>query len=341
MPAYQYTLGDARNSAIKKVAGVCADGDAFRDYVNEATERLIKRGGWFDTEQVARFCFEGCDVVFPRWVGTVLGVRLCYAGQVPIHNNWWSILGPQDQFGAANGYNWMSGLRDNGMVPIYNQVSGTEGKLIAYHVTKSQDVGKTCTIYGTAYGGQPLQESVDGVWRQGITITAIAPGADNLPAMTSVLVTKITSVVRQATQGMSYLYEYGEDADAVLALRDLAMYQPNETNPRYRRMTIGGLCGQPQCTDANGRQIRSLEAICKLEFIPVINDEDFLLISDFQALKLAVQALILEEAGNTADAELKFLSAIRELNYLDRSKSPSDQISVKVRTGSGMIRNPI
>jgi len=345
MPAFTYTLGDARNSAIRKVAGVCANGDDFRDYVNEAISRMLKRGLFFDTQQVARFCYEGCDVVFPRWVGAVEGIRLCCNGEVPIHNNWWSILGPTGSYPGFASYNWNVGIRDSGMVPIYSQVSGTTGKQIAYAITRPEDVGKQCIIYGTQFGGMPLAENRDGVWSPGITITAKSAGGTVLPAMTSVLVTKIDSVVRDKTVGPTWLYEYGADGNGTIGLRDIAMYQPSEDRPRYRRMKIDGLCGEPARTDDYGRRMRSLDAICHLEFIPAVNDDDFLIVSDFQALKLAVQALILEEAGNTQEAELKWISAIREANYEYRSRSPGQQTSVRVNLGGGRcgvpLQNPI
>lgn len=355
MPAYTKTLGDARDneSGLPQIAGVCASGDAFRNYVNMSTRRLMKRGSWFSTDQVAQFCFDGCDVVFPRWVGTVQGVSLCNSGEIPINNNWGQILGPSCSwnngvFGNLNfgigGYGscpagWM-GVVDNGMVPVYSQVSGTTGKQIAYAITRPEDVGKTITLYGTFIGGMPLAEMRDGVWSEGLTITAISAGGTVLPAMTpsNNLVAKITSVVREETAGPTWLYEYGADANGVVGLRDIGQYQPSEIRPRYRRMKIDGLCAEPSHTDSYGRKIRSLRAICHLEFIPVKHDSDFLLISDFDALGLAIQGRILEEAGNSNDAELKYISAIRELNFEERTRRPSRQTSIRVNvSGSGRV----
>ncbi len=352
MPAYTNTLGDARSneSGIPQIAGVCASGEAFRNYVNMATRRLMKRGSWFSTDQVAQFCYEGCDVVFPRWVGTVQGVSLCAAGEIPVNNNWGQILGPRCSwnngvYGNLNygvgGYGGMGagwlGLVDNGMVPIYSQVSGTTGKQIAYAISRPEDAGKTITLYGTFVGGMPLAELRDGIWSEGLTITAKSAGGSVLPAMTVGLVTKITSVVRDETAGPTWLYEYGADANGVVGLRDIAQYQPSEVRPRYRRMKIDGLCAEPSHTDANGRKMRSLRAICHLEFIPVQHDSDFLLISDFDALGLAIQGRILEEAGNTQDAEMKYVSAIRELNFEERTRRPSRQTSVRVNVAGGSV----
>lgn len=360
MPAYTKTLGDARDlsSGLPQIAGVCSTGDAFKNYVNIATRRLMKRGSWFTTDQVAKFCYEGCDVVFPRWVGTVQGVKLCCAGEIPVNNNWGQILGPTSawnnglysnmnwgnggygMYGGASG--WM-GVVDNGMVPIYSQVSGTTGKQIAYHISRPEDIGKTITLYGKFYGGMPLAQLRNGVWSEGLTITAISAGGDVLPAMTSPdkLVAQITSVVRDKTSGPCWLYEYGQDSTGTNALRDIAQYQPSEDRPRYRRMKINGICAEPACEDSYGRKIRSLEAICHLEFIPVEADSDFLLLSDFDALGLAIQGRILEEAGDTQNAELKYLSAIRELQYEERTRRPARQTSVRVNVGGDYcLTNP-
>lgn len=76
MSAFVKRLADARaSSAIRKIAAVCATGDQYRDYINEAIELLMNRGGWHGTELLMRLCGTGCQVVFPRYVGTVLGVR--------------------------------------------------------------------------------------------------------------------------------------------------------------------------------------------------------------------------------------------------------------------------
>jgi len=73
MGAYRRQLIDARNSIrIKNVAGKCSDTAEFADLVNRACEKLIKRGAWFGTEILARFCVYGCRVVWPRYVSTVL-----------------------------------------------------------------------------------------------------------------------------------------------------------------------------------------------------------------------------------------------------------------------------
>jgi len=226
-------------------------------------------------------------------------------------------------------------VQDIGTAPVYNRLSGNTGRLIRYYVTKRNDVGKTITLFGKAFGGQPLQEKdADGDWRDGLTITARVPYGTS-----SVRVSEISAVVRQPTQGMTYLYEYNPDTDL---RRDLAVYEPSETNPRYRVTRLPGFRYMTGCTDDNGIKQVQLDALVKLAFVPVKNDWDFLYLDNFEALKFAIQAIRLEEANDDALAEAKMLKAVRELNYDERNRHPDNQTPVRVRAVlGGAIMNPI
>lgn len=333
-------LADARNNlGIREVSGVCNDGDKFRDQINEVTEQLMIRGGWVGLEVLMRFCLTSCDVVFPRIVGTVIGARSC-CGDMPIRNPWYEIAGS-----CSCPFYGTSMLRDNGFVPTYNKISGTTGKRVAYHVIHNDDIGRAITIYGTKAGGLPLQtKQADGTWVDGVTITAFSAGGAVLPAMTVDLVTNITSITREATSGMTFLYEYGPDKNGVNALRDLAQFQPNELRPQYRSMRISTWPGFTKRTDADGRVFSQLEIMAKLEFIPLVNEWDFLLIDSYSALRYGIQAYKKDVSGDAEGAESFWLKAIRDLNFTDRNKSPSNQLSVRVSfdTRHGcVLTNPV
>src|SRR5688572_23361072 len=153
--AFVKQLINAReSSAIQEVANVCSTGDQYRNLVNDAIELLMDRGGWVGSEVIMRLCGTGCMAVFPRYVGTILGLRPCCGDYVDIRNHWWSIVAPAygvngwgigGSFGYnASGYNYGYGgyhadAVDSNNVPIFNQVSGNTGKLIRYHVVKQQD----------------------------------------------------------------------------------------------------------------------------------------------------------------------------------------------------------
>lgn len=329
-PCYTLQLKDARASSIANIAGKCANSDAFADLINEATRRLMKRGGWWNTELLLKICAYGCEITWPRFVGTVLGVRPCGSGSAMMRNQWWNIVGPANCLGGwATGTGWQGGtvtIMDETPGPTYNEVTGNTGKIIQYSVVKNQDYGKTIRLFGFQYGNQPLQEKdANGNWVMGLTLTAANPYG-----RTTTLVTKITSVTREQTQGMTYLYE----VDALGNLHDLAEYQPTETNPQYRRSKIQNMCGIPYFTDAYERKVRKLEALIKLEYIPVQTDDDFLMISSLDALKFAIQAIRAEEAQDFVQAKIAMDAAILDLNMELRDRFPSMQTSIVMNATS-------
>ena len=340
MGAYRFQLADARaNIGIRNVAGKCASSDEFVDLVNRATRRLLKRGAWWGTEVVSKLCVHGCDIVWPRYIGTVEGIRFCCAGQADIKNNWYSILGPVGH-GTGYGYNWYTDITvfDAGTSPVFNQITGNEGKFLRYQIVKSQDIGKKITFYGKQFGGQPLQElntATPPAWKMGLTLPAVVP-----IAQTTTLVTEIKEIVMEPTEGMKYVYQYDPISTNLLML---GSYEPNETNPQYRRSRIQNLQRIPVKPDANGVKNYQIEVMSKLEYIEVQNDRDFLIIDDWDALTFAIQSIRFDEANDPANAETYINKAIRELNFESRTKNPAQQFVVKARVmGSDrIVTNPI
>lgn len=336
---YKYTLSDARNSgALKAISGVCSSSQKFADLLNEAQRRLLRRGDWFDTDFQIRLCVSGCTIAWPRFVGAIRGVRFggCFTTPATVFNQWFSFTNP---IGYPNGYwnRWNSNagvLEDINMAPVFNDIDGTTGKLLRYYVVNNEDIGKTITINGTRYGGQPLQQANSANhFTNGITIAAAAPYGTN-----AALVTRIESITRQATTGLAYLYQYDPTTNV---LRDLAIYQPNDTNPRFRRSKIVNKPLSTNPPDANGICWTNIDALVKVEFVPVVSDLDFLMIDNFDALKFMIQAINAEEANDEQTALVKITKAIQELNFELRNKNLDGQTSVFVNAVSGRgIINP-
>ena len=347
MSSYQFTLGDARNETrIQEVAQNCSTSDQYANKINSTTRMLMKRGNWWQTEILVRLCVTGCRIVWPKYVGTVTGVRFCCFGQMQIQNGWYGILGPMGSSGAyAAGYGAYSGIGFGGWLaptmydrdtsPVHTQITGNTGHFVRYNVVKATDYGKTIRIYGTKFGGQPLQEKVNGVWQMGITLTAAFPYAQSTD-----LITRIDQVVREQTEGMTYLYQYNSTTNQQL---QLAVYEPNETNPQYRVSQVTGFNQIRNGEDANGQKIWTMDAMVKLQYFPVTNDRDFLFVGDYDALAFGIQALNYDNAGNASAAEAYYAKSIRELNFESRDRNPGQQFTVKARwLGSQtIISNPV
>ena len=330
---YRLTFNDAKNDrALIKAAGCQPTSPDFVDYLNRAQRMLMRRGTWFDTEWIVSFCVSGCIIAWPKWVGAIHGIRFANGAPGQLFNSNYTFVGPARScsgFAAAEGI-----IADVDMGPTANEISGITGKLLRYYTVKANDIGKSITIFGTQYGGQPLQEQVGGVWKNGLTITAASPYGTS-----SVLVTRIDAITRQATEGPAYLYEY--DSSTGL-LRDLAAFDPSEVNPRRRRSRIIQKpvgCGK---ADENGICWTSIEALIKLEFIPVKDDRDFLMIDNIDALTYMITGIREQEAGKKQDSEASILEAVRELNFELRDKNPDEQTPVDVNAIMGtMLTNPI
>lgn len=216
-------------------------------------------------------------------------------------------------------------VRDDGTRACFSEISGTSGKYLRLHISKHDDIGKTLRVFGTQYGGQPLQEQNSaGDWVMGITITAT-----QLDTTTSILVTKITSIIKEETQGRMWLYSVDPSSGD---LEMLGQYEHDETNPAYRCSVIQNFGNVPYFTDANGRRMRSVEALFKAEWIPVREDTDFSLLDNEDAIKLGFQAWRLEEANDDAGAEIKWAKAIRELNFSIRDREPSMSTTIRVNS---------
>lgn len=359
MPAYTKTLQDARNDlSLKQVSGVCSSSDEFTALVNEVEESLAHRGGWFDLEQRITFRIRGCRLVWPHFVGTVLGVRMCDGGLATMSNQWFSFLnggrggnwrnaygfnGPLGLNGFGNyggygvgAYGGFSGTGKNGVVieddgtrPTYNEIPNQTGCLIRYNVVNKNDYGKTITIFGKQYGGQPLQED-DGTGNtiNGLTLTAQKPYAQS-----SQFITNIESITREETEGMAYLYAYDPSLDIQY---DLSVFQPQETNPRYRCSRIINSLGFGNNGNGNrqkGECASSIEALVKVLLFPVKNDRDFLPLSNFRALKLGFQAVQLEQSNNDNLAVAKWLEAVAELNREQGEKQPARNAPIRINLG--------
>lgn len=319
--AYKYQLIDARNSlALKSIAGVCTEGADFVSIINEVMERLMKRGGWWETEQLMRLCaYNGC-ITWPRYVGTVLGIKFQCTGEFQIRNNWWATMGPH----CCAGWGGDHTMRDANNSPFYNDIP-CGGQQLRVYATKNEDIGKKVIFFGLDSNQQPLQRKVNGAWRAGFEVTIGMPYGST----GSVLISKVTKVIKEPTQANILVYGYDATQNTI---RDLALWEPSETHPDYRRSIVHNFqCIPTGCAESDGVRQRNLEALVKLEFIPVTQDYDFLAIDNFTALKFGIQAIRLEEANQDQAAEVKWAKAIQDLNFELRTKTPGQQATIQVR----------
>jgi len=342
------TLGDVKNSPIKRITGTCPTSATFTSLVNEATERLMTRGDWATTIVPIHVCMKYGCVTFPRYVGQVRKMNIC-GTPVPVTSSWSPFLE-----NSSGWYDWPNvntwgdlsssysmkggslrystlGANNTGHSSVYSDPWGD--RYIRAYCQYPQDYGKTLTIFAEDSNGQPAMTkntADDGT----VTYT---PGAKiTLGSITQLGVARYGStaiklrapihrVLKDETEGRVWLYGYNDENED---LEDMAVYEPKETNPTYVRMSIPGSTSGRNCSGSDCST--SVMAMVKLQFIEAVNDEDLILIPNKAALKTMIQAIIFEEANDSAQADTFETRAIRELNLQLRDVMPEAQTAVSI-----------
>lgn len=329
------TFGQAKQSQeLARVSGVCGSSDDFRSYLNQAVRMLMKRGNFWGTVQLLRFCVYNECLVFPRQVGTVLAVNSCRHA-INLWNNWF-------QFARMGGWGdiAMAGFRGNGFIgdrldchgdlnminpgttPVYFQIPCGQTRYVRWYPAVRADIGKTMTIFGIDSNGQVVRtKNAQGVWQEGETITATLPFVS-----TTIQYREIIRVTRDKTNAPTRLFYYNADQNV---LNDCAVYDPPDVNPdfRFTRIPMAGLNRTVLC--ANGS--RQVSALVKLEFIPVENDNDLVLIGNLDAIALTIQGIRKSDGGDSGGGEADIARAVHDMNLELRDKFPQQQTPISIR----------
>ncbi len=307
--------------------GKCPQGDGFRNLLNEATSRMMRRGDWDGTVVPIYVCVYGGCVVFPRYVGQVRKINVCNRN-VAIKNNWsdfnlfgsdwrntWGNWRGDELFNSGvGGRGHCNGARMIGSnsTPVFQDVMG-EGRLIRAYPRLNMDLDKNITIFGTDNSGQPLMHQDEiGNWVEGKIITLQKPFGS-----TDVYVRHIDRVLKDKTQGIVDVYAYNVAEDK---LENVAHYEPSETNPAYAKYQLHVGCAN---------SLKSVVALVKLRYIPVQVDTDLVLIENLDALADMIQSLRYRKAGDSNAAKEYEASAIRETNLDLWNKDGEDGVTVQ------------
>lgn len=448
--AYRFTLADARKeSVIKKAAASCSSSQDFVDQVNEAQRKLLRKGSWFSTETLVRICYYDNCLTWPRYVGTIEGMRYGNGTPIQVRNQWYTILSGIGQYGQMGSWGgswggagfgnsdgaWAGGgsypnysaiqnstLQYTDYSPFYRKIYGCTGAYLRVLGLKREDWGKKVTFFGTDWQGQPLQHrDSDGIWQSGIVVTLGNTLSEGF-VQTSIKVRHVESVTKDLTQGNVMVYQWDagevtypltvtntisvndsylwdgtkyvsagnntitkvgniwvflEDADPAYEsltddifgnwklspgtvtaapfpiiyptspssgqMIDVAVYEPSETNPRYRQSVLSGFgtkCKSP-VTDQNpnGQCHGCVEALVKLAFIPLVGENDFIMIDCLDAIGKQIQAIRYGEAGDVERERAFEAEAVNILNAEMRTQFPDNETTVSIQVTPSAIRS--
>lgn len=331
------SLADARPT-IARILGVCSTDSRIPEVLNEAVERLITRGRWLGTYARYRICQGGCGAItWPRQIEAIEAFAICQTPGI-VRNQWFEFLsnGPGIMEGDEN---WSYTLIDRGEAIAFDDVIGSNKKLKVYADVAEAADAKLFVQYYDENANWVRTQNADTTWNNGEYITI-----STTPQYSSKIVLQggWVGVQKPVTNGVVRVYEYDTVAGTQ---RPLAIYEPDETRPIYRRSLIPGLDQFSACDDSStGCANRTVTVMAKLKFIPVSADTDLLMIGNLSALKDMVQSILKRERNLFDEAMAYEASAINELqkelqSYMGSGAVPEVRVQDRFLFGGGSIEN--
>lgn len=310
------TLGDAKNSRLPSQIGACPTDARFLQLLNEATERLLICGMWWGTVQKWRFCAtDGC-VALPSQFATLEAVAVC-GRPISVRDQFYEFL--ENGFGirgsnvtnttqgttspCCGGVSGVCGAAEalyRGHYPTFADIQPT-GKQLQLVCDKITDVGKTVLCLGYDDNNNWIRTTQNGVVADG-EVVALQQGSGTISVNNFSVVTDLQPP--QNLDGQWWLYEY---TVATAAQRLIGQFQYFDIRPYFGRYFFPSIF--PQTTTGGTCRQVLVEALVKLEFIPVKNDTDYLIINSLPALKEMMMALSKAEDEPDAIRKVQIVSA--------------------------------
>lgn len=314
------TLGEC-TSTIARVAGVCETSTRIPQLLNEAQARLLNRPDYPVGSLVRyRFCAgESSCLTWPRFVRTIEAFAICSTPGV-IRGNFFEFIGWPNGIGLQTEENMPGNmLIDRDPSCAFDDVVATTAapRKICAIAMNVADVGKKITLRYIDDSGQKKYTSIGGVVQEGEQLTLITPNAV-FPANAVFTSSNVSSgglyhVVKEVTKYPVLLYE-ASNTPAIIKL--LSQYEPSEKVPIYRRSFIPGLTNMGACEDATTDCTvdKQITALVKLQHVPVVVDNDPMVIGNLAALKLMSMAILREEQNRHDEAAILESKAAREID---------------------------
>jgi hypothetical protein len=275
--------------------------------LNQASHRLLSMGMWMGTTQRYAICVTNGCLTWPRQFETIIAMDVCNR-PITLRSQWHEFLenGPGlSRLGGCSSWNAFD--RGSGFV-MFDDV--TVASKIRLYPQFAGDVGKVITIRGLDENYQPVLTDSGAV--VGEEMTLASPFVDSVTTWGKQV---FREVIKEVTLGHVTAYSYDASLPVPPAspgpldtpLTPLAVWEPGETLPDYRRSFIPSLSNCCNCDDDEDDDDSNccrtpITVIAKMRFIPITSDLDFLPIGNPSALKLAMLSVMREERGDSEGA---------------------------------------
>lgn len=314
------TLAQAKlsGSGIAKAINIAPCDPRFVDFVNNSQQRLSEMGRWWGTYRTMWVCLGSSCITWPREVANVEGFQMCNEG-LDLLSEWYefgeSVTGPVESDSPSL-------IERPNSCQFLDTVASSK---IRIYPTVAADAGAKILLQGFDVQVNPIRTQVGSVYVDGEQVTLAAPFATSTFEFAA---PGLSGVQKPITKGR--LNVYSVDPETGVETK-IAIWEPSEINPSYRRSWMPGLpdsdaCCQtagdgcstpPACSGIQGK------AVVRLEFIPAIADTDWLFISNLQAVCAGARAIAFEERNKPVEANVEWERAKRILRNELEKYSPN------------------
>lgn len=343
------TLALARSSGLPNHIGLCAeDISSVAAAINDAEQCLMIDpmkpdegwvGGWVKMVFNLTVTNFAAQIITPRNIATIIVYDICQRAR-PLRNGFYEYL----QFGTGERPRACKPFcnrpaqafeRDN--VPLLAPFPTSGPQQIRVFITNSADVGKRVIVQGPDQNGNTVY-GVD--TETGAAVIGEQVGLTLPFANSAFLYQGIAGLLKDVTLGPVLIFAVDPNSGQQTQISSM---EPNETSAAYRLFQFDGI--PPNCCNTPTGQV-TVSAQCKLDYIPVQSDTDYLNIPNVPALDEECQARMYSRMDTMTAAKLEAKHHQKAIALLC---GQLDHVYGKVRTaisvplfGSAKLRpNPV
>lgn len=282
------TFADALNSTLPKAIGLCRQDRMEVGFaVNEAqecllTDELCPDEGWWNTWVTMLFNVtvtnHTAKIVTPREIARAIVLDICKRPRF-LRNGFYEYLafgtGAQPRGCSSSLCCQTQQAFDRPNVVTLTDFPTNAPQFIRFYISDLADVGKRIIVQGPDQNGKQVlgTDPVTGLATIGEAVTLAFPFATTVNQYQ-----EVQGFIKDPTKGPVTIFAVDPSSTAQTQISSM---ETNETTASYRQYFLNGL--PDHC--CNGPQgIVQVLAQCKLDFIPVANDTDYLIIQSIPAL---------------------------------------------------------
>lgn len=287
--------------------------------LNEALSRLMNLGLWVGTYQRYQICTNNACLTWPRQFETIEVVDVCGV-PITVRNQWFEFLdqGPGLWRGGRGGrcgltcptINYLD--RGRGFVTFDDP---TDYCYIRLFTQFAADAGKNVNLRGWDLNQQWVLTNDGAVVGENLTLTATYIDSTTVwmpQVFREAIKDKTLGHVRAYWYSSSDPYVTGLNPDgsphainlAMVTLYPIALWEPGELVPDYRRCVIPSISRNAGCCSGlvpNDCK-PTVTVMAKLAFVPLDNDLDLLPLTNAAAVKMAMLSVLKQERGDLEGA---------------------------------------